>query len=73
VLDDRFQFFVLFCWGFFLGGGGGGYVVIGTFQQNISYIVVVSFIGGVNRFTRIKPHNVVSIAPRNERDSNSQL
>jgi hypothetical protein len=47
VLDDRFQFFVLFCWGFFLGGGGGGYVVIGTFQQNISYIVVVSFIGGV--------------------------
>ena len=69
MIDSSF----LFYWGFFGGGGGGGYVVIGTFQQNISYIVVVSFIGGVNRFTRIKPHNVVSIAPRNERDSNSQL
>ena len=41
-----FQIFLCF---FFLEKGGGVYVAIGIFQQNISYIVTVSFIGGVNR------------------------
>ena len=40
-----------------------------TFQQYFSYIVVVSFIGGVNRSTRQitdkdLSHNVVSSSPR---------
>ena len=54
-----------------------------TFQEYFNYIVVVSFIGGVNRSTRgklptfrkslILSHNVVSSKSRHARDSNSQF
>jgi hypothetical protein len=46
------------------------------FQQYFRYIVAVSFIGGGNQSTQIKPPtccNVVSSTPRHERDSNSQI
>jgi hypothetical protein len=51
-----------------------------NFQQNFSYIVGVTLIGGGNRSTGSKPPtcrkpltNVASSAPRYDWDSNSQL
>jgi hypothetical protein len=51
------------------------------FQQYLSYIVAVSFIGGGNQSTRVPvashwqtlSHNVVSSTPCHEWGSNSQL